>query len=162
MDIPGLDFDKIVENIVDVRHSEDLAKIPDKAERDAKRQEFIDYYSTGDTARGLQQEIDTITSGANVIQSFIQNTQSSVSAALLPTTTPQVLVIGQATGSPNPAWAKLFTSALKGSWLGTCDLADFIYDKVLQSCATISFDPPSVLTALKSLIDVLRNTIKAL
>ena len=40
----------------------DIAKTASerKAERDAKRQEFVDYYSTGDTARGLQQEMETI------------------------------------------------------------------------------------------------------
>lgn len=162
MNIPGLDFDKIVENIVNIRHSEDLEKIPDEAERKAKRQEFVDYYSSGDTARDLHKEIDNVLNSADVIQSFIKNMQSSVSAALAPGTTPQVLVIGQATGSPNPAWGKLFTAALKGGWLANCDLADFVYSKILDSCATISFNPPGVLTALKSQLDALRNSISAL
>lgn len=162
MDIPGLDFSKIVENIVDIRHSEDLEKIPNEAEREAKRQEFVDYYSSGDAAKGLQQEMDNISNSANVMQSFIKNMQSSVSAALAPGTTPQVLVVGQATGTPNPAWGKLFTAALKGGWLVNCDLADFVYSKILESCATISFNPPGVLTALKSQLDALRNSISAL
>lgn len=162
MNIPGLDFDKIVENIVDIRHSEDLEKITDDAEREAKRQEFVDYYSSGDAAKGLQQEMNNISNSANVMQSFIKNMQSSVSAALAPGTTPQVLVVGQATGAPNPAWGKLFTAALKGGWLANCDLADFVYSKILESCATISFNPPGVLTALKSQLDVLRNSISVL
>jgi len=162
MDIPGLDFSKIVENIVDIRHSEDLEKITDDAEREAKRQEFVDYYSSGDAAKGLQQEMNNISNSANVMQFFIKNMQSSVSAALAPGTTPQVLVVGQATGAPNPAWGKLFTAALKGGWLANCDLADFVYSKILESCATISFNPPGVLTALKSQLDVLRNSISVL
>ena len=162
MNIPGLDFDKIVENIVDIRHSEDLEKIPDEAEREVKRQEFVDYYSSGDAAKGLLQEMNNISNSADVIQSFIKNMQSSVSAALAPGTTPQVLVVGQATGTPNPAWGKLFTAALKGGWLANCDLADFVYSKILESCTTISFNPPGVLTALKSQIDMLRNSISVL
>lgn len=162
MSIPGLDLSKIAENIVKIKHKPMLDQIEDEDERKAKTEELTKYYSEGDTAEGMQREMDTIEDGVTTIQSMLTNLQSSVAALPAAGITPQVIVTGAAAGAPNPAWPKLLNAAVKGSMLATVDAALYIYRRVLAACKQINFDPPGVVTALEAQIKSVQTTINAL
>lgn len=162
MNIPGLELDKIVENIVNLKHSDMLNKIEDKDERAAKRQELVDYYSTGDVAADMKRQMNNISDGAELITEVITTLQSAIPAMPIPGTVPQVIVTGAATGVPNPAWGKLFSAAVKPGMLATCGLAQYVFNKVIDSCQQINFDPPGVVTGLQAQLDAVKNQISAL
>lgn len=162
MNIPGLELDKIVDNIVNIKHSDMLNQIEDPEERAAKRKELVDYYTNGDAGEGLQREMDNVADGAQIVTDVISSLQQAVTAVLPPGTTPQVLVVGQATGSPNPAWGKLFSAAIKPGLLASCSLAEYVLKKVNASCQSISFDPPAVITALEVQLKSVKGQIDGL
>jgi len=162
MNIPGLDLDKIVENIVNLKHSDMLNRIEDKDERDAKRKELVDYYSTGDVVADIKRQMNNVSTGVELITEVITTLQSAVPAMPIPGTVPQVIVTGAASGVPNPAWGKLFSAAVKPGMLATCGLAQYVLNKVLDSCEQINFDPPGVVTGLQAQLDDVKNQISVL
>lgn len=162
MNIPGLDLDKIVENIVNLKHSDMLNGIGDKDERDAKRKELVDYYSTGDVVADIKRQMNNVSTGVELITEVITTLQSAVPAMPIPGTVPQVIVTGAASGVPNPAWGKLFSAAVKPGMLATCGLAQYVLNKVLDSCEQINFDPPGVVTGLQAQLDDVKNQISVL
>ena len=162
MNIPGLELDKMVENIVNLKHSDMLNEIEDKDERDAKRKELVDYYSSGDVAADMKRQMNNISNGVELITEVITTLQSAVPAMPIPGTVPQVIVTGAAAGAPNPIWGKLFSAAVKPGMLATCGLAQYVLNKVLDSCEQINFDPPGVVTGLQAQLDAVKNQISAL
>lgn len=162
MNIPGLELDKIVENIVNVKHSDMLNKIEDPEERAAKRKELVDFYSTGDTGADLQRNINAISNGTQQVTDMLMSLQQAAMAVNPVATTPQVLVVGQATGSPNPAWLKLFSAVIKPTLLVSCTLAESLLQTVNASCQSIEFEPPGVITALDAQLKSVRQQINAL
>lgn len=162
MNIPGLDLDKIVENIVNLKHSDMLNEIEDEDERDAKRNELVNYYSTGDVVADMKRQMNNISNGVELVTEVITTLQSAVPAMPILGTVPQVIVTGAAAGAPNPAWGKLFSAAVKPGMLATCGLAQYVLNKVLDSCEQINFDPPGVVTGLQAQLDAVKNQISAL
>lgn len=162
MNIQGLDFEKIVSNIVDVKHSDMLNNIQDEKEKEEKIKELVDYYSNGDAGKTLQREIGNVSDGVQIITDIISSLNQSISSITAPATTPQVLVVGQATGTPNPAWGKAFSASIKPILLSSYYVAEYLYDKVNDSCESISFSPPSAITALKVKLDSLKTSILSL
>lgn len=162
MDIPGLNIEDIVNNIIKVKHGEMLSEITDEEERKKKTQELVNYYSSGDSLASMQDKMDSISNGVELLNNIIIQLQTAVTTVLIPPTVPQVLVVGQATGAPNPSWLKVFTAAIKPSLLVGCESAEYIYQQIIISCNSIGFEPPSVVTAVENQIKAIKQQINAL
>ena len=139
-----------------------LNEIEDKDERDAKRKELVNYYSTGDAAADIKRQMDNVSNGVELITDVITTLQSAVTAMPNVGNVPQVIVTGAASGTPNPAWGKLFSDAVKPGMLATCGLSQSVFNKILNSCEQINFDPPGVVTELQDMLDAIKDKISAL
>ena len=162
MVIPGLDFEDIVEGIVSHRHGESLSLIKDEDERRAKYEEYVEYYSSGDAALEIRKEIASIQANASSVEVFVNSLTAAVSAVVLPTQVPQLIVVGQATATINPAYYKAFIAPMKSTWLAMVAMAQLSFGRIVESCDTIAFTSPDVLTGLESQLQGLRKTIEAL
>lgn len=146
--LPGLDFDTVVDNFVEVKYKSTLDQVSSKEERDALLDKWTKYYKEGEGKLTIQMEISTIKSNYSAVQDQLKYATEAIASTTASNAIPPVITVGSATSSPNPAYYLIenktkvnqISSIIKGAEANMVNL--------LKSSAQIAFQVPSQITQL--------------
>jgi hypothetical protein len=100
--LPGLDFDSIVNNLIEKRYA--FLKELSPSERQKKEEEIIEYYNTT-ASNEINSNIAKIKKSYSSINNQIITLQESIAGATASNAIPSVITTGSAASVPNPAYA---------------------------------------------------------
>lgn len=150
MNLPGLDLESIVNNMVDTLY-------PDYSEE--KKDELKQYYMT-DGAENIEKNINAISVGTENAKSCLTALNSAATAVPTLASIPSVIVAGSATGAPNPAWYATFNTFAKSCLQSQTYVATIIIADVESACASIAYEPPAEIRLLKEQLEIVKNVIE--
>lgn len=153
VDIPGLQFDAVVSNLVDTKYK---GMIDAGAEGgDELRKSLIKYYT--ETARmEIQSKIDTIKSCFSTAKSQIESLQQSIVNVAASNAIPSVITAGAATSVPNPAHFIIENRQKKQALMSAAKGVIGTLSTMLIAAISIYFElPPSV----SAVIDIATKVI---
>lgn len=160
-DLPGLDFDTVVEKIVGEKYKKTLEEINDPVERKQQFNNMVDYYKT-EARTEIQNKINDVKMCYKTAKAQIKSIQASIKTATASNAIPAVIVAGAGAAAPNPAYAIIENSSKVNQMLGALEaIGKMLYD-LLKSALDIMFPIPDAIIDLINLIADIKNTIKAI
>lgn len=152
--IPGLDFDSVVDNIVETNYKEQLDKVTHPEERKRVKDGLVNYYKNSGK-QAIQEKINEIKSAFANIKSQVTNIQNAVTNAVASNAIPSVITVGTATSTPNPAYFLLDNANKKNTLMGMVKSAEDSAVKLLNAAINICFPVPDmVMTTINGLTTV--------
>lgn len=152
--LPGKDV--LVDNYVSIVHKDAIEN--DVIGPEDAKEFYVDYYINGTGSEGFDNMISEVEESFESIQKGIDDLTTSATETTASNSVPQTLVVGQATGSPNPAYATIDNAQKKHVMLTTLRFLEEKAGNMKKTCATLKYPLPS---SAESLIDGL-STLKDL
>lgn len=147
--LPGLDFDSIVNNLVEKRHGSFLNELS-PLERQNKEKEIIEYYNTT-ASNEINSNIAKIKKSYSLINNQIVTLQESIVGVTASNAIPSVITTGSAASVPNPAYALLENKQKVGTLKSLIETTSSSFVELLDSSLKIDFElPDSILTLIET------------
>lgn len=159
--LPGLDFDSVVNNLVEVQLKDELDKIPTVQERKDLKDKFVNYYKN----KG-RQEVDNrileIKMNYSAAVTNLKSLQASITTAVASNTMPSVITAGAATSVPNPAYALIENANKKNTLLSICKSIGVFLFNILKAAISICFEIPDMVITLINTLTLTKKSINAI
>ena len=162
MAVSGLNIDAVAPGLVDAQFGSVLDSIENDKDREAKRNELIEFFKTGDGSAEIQEKINLINDLYDTTDAALTSVATTPPLVVALKAVPAVLVIGQATGSPNPGFGSSLSSAFKGIVQAVASLAVGEIKTIAYYCASIGFDSTSAVTALNTKLTAAKSAADTL
>lgn len=146
--LPGLDFDTVVDNFVDVKYKSTLDQVSSKEERDALREKWTKYYKEGEGKLTIQMEINTIKANYSSAQSNLKSATEAIVSTTASNAVPPVITVGSATSTPNPGYYLIENKTKVNQISSILKSAETNVVNMLKSSAQIAFPIPTQVTQL--------------
>ena len=154
IEIPGLDFDSIVDNIVETNFKDKLDALTDPEEWERVKNELLEYYKTYGK-QAIQEKINDIKSAFADIKAQVKYIQEAVTNTIASNAVPSVITVGTATSTPNPVYFMLDNANKKNTLMGMLKSAEDSAVKLLNAAINICFQvPDTVMTTINGLTTV--------
>lgn len=146
--LPGLDFDSIVNNLIEKRYA--FLKELSPSERQKKEEEIIEYYNTT-ASNEINSNIAKIKKSYSSINNQIITLQESIAGATASNAIPSVITTGSAASVPNPAYALMENKQKVGTLKSLIETTSSSFVELLDSSLKIDFElPDSILTLIET------------
>ena len=162
MAVPGLNIDSVAPGLVDAQFGSVLGSIENAEDREAKRNELIEFFKTGDGSAEIQEKINLINDLYDTTNDALTSVATTPPLVVALKAVPAVLVVGQATGSPNPGFGSSLCSAFKGIVKAVASLAEGQIKTIAYYCASIGFDSTSAVTTLNTKLTAAKSAADTL
>lgn len=154
IEIPGLDFESVIDNLVEINYKEKLDYITNPDERKRVKDELLEYYRTN-AKQSIQEKINDIKSAFSTIKTQVAAIPEAVTNAVSSNALPSVITVGTATSTPNPAYYLLDNANKKNTLLSMIKTGEEAAVKLLNAAINICFQvPDTVMTTINSLTTV--------
>ena len=97
--IPGLEFDSVVDNLVEKKYSTQLSECTTQSERSELKGRLTEYYMNGEGKTAVKMEIASIKSNFVAAKEQLTSVSTAISGTIASNAIPSVI----GTASPNPA-----------------------------------------------------------
>lgn len=162
MAVPGLNIDAVAPGLVDAQFGSVLGSIENAEDREAKRNELIEFFKTGDGSAEIQEKINLINDLYDTTDAALTSVATTPPLVVALKAVPAVLVVGQATGTPNPGFGSSLCSAFKGIVQAVASLAEGQIKTIAYYCASIGFDSTSAVTTLNTKLTAAKSAADTL
>lgn len=162
MPVPGLSVSAAAPGLVDKQFGSVLGQIEDSAAREAKKNELIAFFESGDGSAELQDKINLINDIYDSTDAALTDVATTPPKAVSLKALPAVLVVGQATGSPNPGFGTALCSAFKGICTAVINLAEGQIKTMAYYCASIGFNSAGAVATLTAKLTAAKTAANTL
>jgi hypothetical protein len=152
--IPGLDYDTVVNNLIQVKYKEELDKCPTESERKAAVDSLLEYYKKNAKDQ-IMREINTIKSAYSSAVAQSKYVKDSIAATIAASSIPSVITTGSAVSVPNPVYGLIENKQKKNSLLAILEQLGKMLIDLLHSAIAIAFEiPDTIITLIDSIVPI--------
>lgn len=161
VDIPGLDFDSVVDNMVETDYKEQLDDSKTKEERDDKKKSLVKYYKEKAGAE-IEQNINIIKSNFAAAKDGLIYVAEAAAATVASNVIPSVITTGAAASVANPAYAMIENKQKKNTLLGILkNIGNFIVN-LLSAAVKILFAVPEMIMSLIKTLTTTKSVVNSI
>lgn len=161
VDIPGLEFDPIVDNIVETQYKDELDAAKSNEERTEIKKSLIKYY-TDKAADEIENNINIIKSNFAAAKDGLIYVSEAAAATIASNAIPSVITTGSAASVANPAYALIENKQKKNTLLGILkNIGNFIV-MLLTSAVKLLFAVPEVIMTLIKTLTTTKQIVNAI
>lgn len=161
MSVPGLSISVVAPALVATQFGNVLAGIEDDAAREEKQNELIDFYTNGDGGAEIQGKIDLLNSMYDTIDAALTALTAAGPSCTSAKAVPAVLVVGQATGAPNPGYSSLINAAFKSIMNSTLQAIKVTIQLFKYNCDSVAFDSSVAIAAIEAKVTAAETAISS-
>jgi len=149
--IPGLEFDPIVDNMVENNYKDQLEDSLTDEERNNKKEQLVKYYKDK-SGEEIEQNINIIKSNFISAKDGLSFVSESAAATIASNAIPSVITVGAATSTANPVYSLIENKQKKNTLLAMLkNIGNFLVN-LLSAAIKILFQvPDSVMSLVKTL-----------
>lgn len=157
--VPGLDFDSVVDNMVEKQNKVQLDACETPAERTAMKTKLVDYQKTIGSSF-VNEQMNTIKSSYTTVKDGVVNLNAAIGTLAVQLATPSVITAPP--GSANPIVTMAKQTESKNNLLNACQILLSAFSKLLQAAVNILFEVPDSIIVLLQTINTIKTTLNAL
>ena len=151
VEIPGLEFESVINNLVDVRYKEVLDKATDPEQRQQLKENLLNYYRN-DGRMIIDESINTIKSCYSEATEGLKQVSEAAAKAVANNAIPSVITVGTATSTANPAYALIENANKKATLLSMLKSIGDALVRLLSAAIKIAFQVPDmIMTVIQTL-----------
>lgn len=161
VDIPGLDFDSVVDNMVETDYKEQLDDSKTKEERDDKKKSLVKYYKEKAGAE-IEQNINIIKSNFAAAKDGLIYVAEAAAATVASNVIPSVITTGAAASVANQAYVMIENKQKKNTLLGILkNIGNFIVN-LLSAAVKILFAVPEMIMSLIKTLTTTKSVVNSI
>lgn len=158
VNIPGLDVDTVVPNLVETTYKQELDTITDSKVREEEKKKMIEYYKTAGRME-VETQISTIKMSYKHVKEQIKHVTSGIATVAVNAVMPPTVNL---LALPNPAKVLLDNIGKVGGWLSMIESALAKFGEMLLAAVKIAFEIPDFIIQLLSILVDLKKTVTAI
>jgi hypothetical protein len=152
--IPGLDFETVIDNLIEQKYKEQLNLMKDKTERENMKKNLIKYYSN-EARDEIENSILDIKSNFAAAKNGLKYVSEAVIASTASNQIPSVITVGTATSTANPIYVLIENKQKKNTLLSILKNIENSLVNILKSAVKILFQvPDTIMSIIQTLIDL--------
>lgn len=159
--LPGLEFEPVVENIVEKKYADQLQEADKVGERDNVKAQLKKYYETT-----MKEEVDNsiqqIKSSFGSVKTMVAQLQEAITSAVASNAIPAVITVGSATSTPNPAYTLIENKTKKNTLLTAVKTCETLLISLLTAAICIMFEVPSSVITLIGTLSAVKTAVNAI
>jgi len=159
--IPGLNFDSVVDNMVNIKYKEQLDNIQNPEDREEAKNNLISYYY-GDARSSVEKSISVIKSNYSAVKDGLSTMSVAITATTASNVIPSVITVGTATSTPNPLYFVVENNQKKNTLLSMLKTLSNLMVELISSAIDILFQLPSIVMDLIGVITSTKSLLNAI
>lgn len=154
VEIPNLNFDVIVENIVNVKYKKSLDLVTSKEDKSKLKEDLIKYY-TEESREEIEHNINIIKSNFSAAKDGLSYAMEAATTSIMSNSIPSVITTGAAASIPNPAYVLIENKQKKNTLLAILkNIGNFLANLLSASIKILFEVPDTVITMINTLTNI--------
>ena len=161
IEIPGLDFESVIDHLVDERYKDILKNASNEEERKQLKNNLLNYYRNKGRMV-VDESINTIKSCYSQAKEGLKQVSEAAAQAVASNAIPAVITVGTATSTANPAYALIENANKKATLLSMLKSIGDALVRLLSSAIKIAFQVPDMVMSLVQTLTTTKQVVNSI